>query len=609
MSIHLTFENLQFSVNEKGEPKEILKGISGEVKPGEMLVIMGPSGCGKTTFLNILSGNLQPTSGKVSFNGSVITSDLQHEIAYVKQSEVINPLLSTRENLEYAAHFRIPEKDRKTRVKRIIDEFRLNECQNTMVGSSIKSEYGVNPPGISGGERRRAYIAQEILTNPSLIFFDEPTTGLDSPAALSVLTVIRALAKQSGCTVILTLHQPSSKMFDLFDKFGLMISGKMVYFGDAKAALPYFANLNLACPQYYNPADHFAEKLVEKESADILIEHFSVNSKAEAKVIDAEPGVKLELISEESSKQKESINHVKINPAERYTLPLWDQFTTLTRRSFIFTWRSFNPASLVVTFLIAFFIGLCGIRRQHLDLNDWRIPILNAVIFLGFIYGVGFMPTINAINICMREIPLVHKELKNGSYHPLVYFFAKRIGETPLDLFPPLVYVLIVYFMVGLRLDQYMLAHIAVMMVSASIASTLGVVYSGITQNNQAAVLLQTFYAIISLLTQGYYIPIIKLPVWMRWFQWIQFYRFGFEALLRIEYTGRAVHHVANSGFLSAENLAKLGNSTTYGNEILFDQLGIKLSIAQNFGALMGYWGLSHLLSLVVVIFVIARVK
>jgi hypothetical protein len=66
---------------------------------------------------------------------------------------------------------------------------------------------------------------------------------------------------------------------------------------------------------------------------------------------------------------------------------------------------------------------------------------------------------------------------------------------------------------------------------------------------------------------------------------------------------------VANSGFLSAENLAKLGNSTTYGNEILFDQLGIKLSIAQNFGALMGYWGLSHLLSLVVVIFVIARVK
>lgn len=217
------------------------------------------------------------------------------------------------------------------------------------------------------------------------------------------------------------------------------------------------------------------------------------------------------------------------------------------------------------------------------------------------------MPTINAISLFLPEAFIVEKELKNGSYNPFIYFVAKRAAETPLELLQPLAYVLVIYFMVGLRLDQYMLAHIGIMMISASIASTLGVLFAAVTRDNQGAVLLQALYVIVSLITQGYYIAIDKLPVWMRWFQWVQFYRFAYEALLRTEYTGRMIKHIPSSNFLSQENLELIGNSTTYGTSILYKQMGIKLTIGQNVGALLGYEGLFHILTFVAIYFLIAR--
>lgn len=110
--------------------------------------------------------------------------------------------------------------------------------------------------GVSGGERKRTSIGVELITDPSLIFLDEPTTGLDSFTAMSVVETMKELAL-SGRTIVSTIHQPSSEIFDSFDRLMLMCLGKCIYFNEARFAVDYFANINYPTPDATNPADYF----------------------------------------------------------------------------------------------------------------------------------------------------------------------------------------------------------------------------------------------------------------------------------------------------------------------------------------------------------------
>jgi ATP-binding cassette subfamily G (WHITE) protein 1 len=110
--------------------------------------------------------------------------------------------------------------------------------------------------GISGGERKRTSIGVELITDPSLIFLDEPTTGLDSFTATSVMETLKDLAK-SGRTIVQTIHQPNSDIYEMFDRLMLLAKGKVIYFNEAKYAVDYFGQNNYKCPELSNPADYF----------------------------------------------------------------------------------------------------------------------------------------------------------------------------------------------------------------------------------------------------------------------------------------------------------------------------------------------------------------
>ena len=135
------------------------------------------------------------------------------------------------------------------RVNDIIGELRLNKCENTKIGGPLVK-------GISGGERKRTSIGVELITDPSLIFLDEPTTGLDSFTATSVMETLKDLAN-NGRTIVQTIHQPNSDIFEMFDKLMLLAKGKIIYFNDANLAVDYFTKINYKCPELSNPADYF----------------------------------------------------------------------------------------------------------------------------------------------------------------------------------------------------------------------------------------------------------------------------------------------------------------------------------------------------------------
>ena len=143
--------------------------------------------------------------------------------------------MTVRECLEFAAKLRLKGSynEKMERVEEIIKLLRMSKCQNTKIGGSMVK-------GVSGGERKRCSIGVEIITDPTLIFLDEPTTGLDSFTATAVVEIMKDLAA-SGRTVISTIHQPNSEIFDMFDRLMLLAQGRIIFFNEARLSVDYFA--------------------------------------------------------------------------------------------------------------------------------------------------------------------------------------------------------------------------------------------------------------------------------------------------------------------------------------------------------------------------------
>ena len=250
-------------------PFQVLQNISAVVPPGCLMAILGTSGSGKTTLLNTLAGRVEDGREGASISGvSVIhraskpSGNLKAErpslMGYVLQHDHLLPNLTTRETLMYAGLMKLPSHMSKSRKLEVVDkvlmELGLRDCAETRVGGDGKH------PSISGGERRRVSIGVQMLTDPSILFLDEPTTGLDSFTANKLMTALSSIAHNSNRTVICTVHQPRSDIFQLFDYVMLLSKGQVVYFGESRnVILSYFERIDYPCPEDMNPADFFCK--------------------------------------------------------------------------------------------------------------------------------------------------------------------------------------------------------------------------------------------------------------------------------------------------------------------------------------------------------------
>uniref|UniRef100_A0A4W3GVR4 ATP-binding cassette, sub-family G (WHITE), member 2b n=1 Tax=Callorhinchus milii TaxID=7868 RepID=A0A4W3GVR4_CALMI len=261
----LTFSNISYAVNlkktfsiKKGEEKWILQNVSGIMKPG-MNALLGPTGSGKTSLLDVLAHRKNPKgikSGQVQLNGQFVDSSSHQPSAYVVQDDILMGTLSVRENLEFSANLRLSKKEynaeeRQKKVNEVIQELGLQDCASTKIGTEFLR-------GISGGERKRCSIGMELITSPSLLFLDEPTTGLDANTANSIMHLLYMLSRNSR-TIIFSIHQPRYSIFRLFDSLTLMNKGQIIYQGPGAEALDYFTEIGFKCEPYNNPSDFFLD--------------------------------------------------------------------------------------------------------------------------------------------------------------------------------------------------------------------------------------------------------------------------------------------------------------------------------------------------------------
>jgi len=418
---------------------KVMEKMCGKAEPGKLLTILGPSGCGKTSLLNALASRNRESTGTVLYNGEAWTDELAGQCAYMNQEDLFLEQITVREHLIVTSQLKMDasttEAQRLARIDAVIAELGLDRCQGTLIGK-IGS-------GISGGERKRLSLASELLSDPALLFVDEPSSGLDSAMAESVIELLKNLATGSETsgprTIVATIHQPSTDVFEMFDDLMIISNGRVAYAGEAgEASIDYFDKLGWPCPADQNPPDHFMRLVSNHLGADIAARKES--AERVSKILDAytlpDPPSGAALDGAAAKR--------KPNTYDRSTL---EQIRVLYSRENLIRVRSrfLFQAMIGRTIILS---GLVGVVWMQLE--NSQVSVQSYMGVLQFISLNTFFATGGGlVNTLPLLMPAVIREHHNGMYRISAWYAARVLSDTPWDIIFPTFYATATYFLVG----------------------------------------------------------------------------------------------------------------------------------------------------------------
>ncbi|XP_044505225.1 ABC transporter G family member 14-like [Mangifera indica] len=549
--ITLKFEEVVYKVKSEQEgfccggtwgtkEKTILNGITGVVCPGELLAMLGPSGSGKTTLLCALGGRLSgKLSGKITYNGQPFSGSVKRRTGFVAQDDILYPHLTVTEALFFTALLRLPNSlsrnEKLQHVEQVITELGLTRCRNSMIGGPLVR-------GISGGEKKRVSIAQEMLINPCLLLLDEPTSGLDSTTAQRILTTIKRLAS-GGRTIITTIHQPSSRLYHMFDKVVLLSEGSPIYNGPASTALDYFSSIGFSTSMIVNPADHLLDlangispdfKHPTEQSENMELEQKSLRENLKSSY---EKNISARLKAELYNSEINNYSHTKDasirsnRKAEQWCTSWWHQFRVLLQRGLRERrYEAFNKLRIFQVISVAVLGGLLWWHTPTSHIED-RIALL-------FFFSVfwGFYPLYNAVFTFPQERTMLIKERTSGMYRLSSYFLARTFGDLPLELALPTAFVFIIYWMGGLKADPVtFILSLLIVLYTVLVAQSLGLAIGAILMDIKQATTLASVTTLVFLIAGGYYVQ--QIPPFIVWLKYLSYSYYCYKLLLGVQYS------------------------------------------------------------------------
>lgn len=480
--------------------------------------------------LNVMSqrmagGNLH-TTGTTTFNETLPLSSVRY--AYVMQQDVLLPTLTVRETLHYSAELRLPSSfsaDERARVvEEVILQLGLKECANTRIGDN-------DHKGCSGGEKRRVSIGVQLLANPSVLFLDEPTTGLDATSAFQVVRTLKNLARK-GRTIITTIHQPRSEIWGLFDRITLLSKGKPLYSGKVSKVLQHFAGLGHPFPEHVNPADF----LIDLSATDYRTPEGEEASKTRIASLAASwRDLESTILSRETttvSTEKEKPSQTAIDSPPTTLLsssgpPLWREILVLTRRTLKITFR--DPMGIAGSLIEAIAMGIiAGWIFYNVSGTLSGIRTRQAALYIAASLQGYLILLFETYRLSEVDIKLFDRERGEGVVSVLGFLLSRRLARLCEDVAVPWLFSTIFYFMVGFDVDAVRyFTFFAIVLIGQYIAVCFATMSVGVSRNFAEAVLVGNLSYTLQSMACGYFIQANTMPVYVRWTKYIS-YNVGF---------------------------------------------------------------------------------
>ena len=522
--------------------KLILNSVSCTFKTGTATAILGSSGSGKTTLLNYLSSRMKDS--KLKFNGKLFVNgvevdgiqEVKHRTGYITQQDVVLAELTPKEQFMYDAklsNVKNPEK----RVDETITILSLESCADTKIGSDLKR-------GLSGGERKRTSIGMEFITDPSLLFLDEPTTGLDSKSALDIAKILQRLA-QNKRTVITTLHSPSSEIISKFDKIICLCRGEIIFYGPPSQIGAYFERLGFTLPKLTNPADHLMTII---HPDHIRIDALSKGTDVEDDEVEAKFKERLDrfvhscynsLPSEEiKENQPVPLDEVKRKKHKPRKLA---NFWLVTKRCVQIYFR--NPQSLrtkvIQTIGFAFFAII--ILNTTTDYrNDTQRAIMDKGGVAFFLAStMAFSGLYASLYTFIPAKPIFRRESENKLYGAKTFYFSHALFEWPIQILLTLLFQLVVFWAINVKrtVSAFILYFILLNVIKFTAAGLCDL--TALILNSVEVVNQMTSVVVIPLfLVSGFLVQVKSIVIYMVILSYFSFFRFGFEGAIQIEFGG-----------------------------------------------------------------------
>mmetsp|Transcript_33515 Transcript_33515/g.58849 ORF Transcript_33515/g.58849 Transcript_33515/m.58849 type:complete len:527 (+) Transcript_33515:753-2333(+) len=454
--------------------------------------------------------------------------EVRKQIAFVAQDDSLTFTATPREAIRFSAKLRLPrintDEEIEDLTRKVLAELGLDDCADTMIGGELIK-------GISGGEMKRTSVGLELVTKPSLVFLDEPTSGLDSYSAMQVIKVLKKIAS-AGCSVLFTIHQPSSDVFNSFDRLILLNKGMVMYQGAVQNVPGFFAKHNHPMPNNYNPADWIME-VAQQYSQDQLLEE-GFFAKDERKLDPA-------IIPEE----KELLDSLGISAHDNISDDEWKHvgFGTETRMLFKreITHNTRNKkgvgARFAFTTFLSLLVGCIFFQVGKPDENGEMVPAqFNShfgamiMILMMSMFGTA-MPTLLSFP---EERPVFLREYSTNHYGTVSYFTSRLAMEALVTFLQILVLLLISYNMVALQSGffRFLAIEYGLAMSSTAVAVLLG---CAVEDPKMATEFLPLLF-VPQLLFAGFFIRTDLIPKALRWAQYLCSLTYGTRLALLAEF-------------------------------------------------------------------------
>lgn len=340
---------------------------------------MGPSGSGKSTLLNILSGFITSNiSGSIRVNGEPRDyNTFRKQSTYIMQEQNLHSLLTTLETMSFSMKLKtgraFNQHQREKQIMMILENLGLDLHIDTFVCN------------LSGGQQKRLSIAMELVDDPAVIFLDEPTTGLDSSSSNQCITLLKKLA-QEGKTIICTIHTPSALLFEKFDHLYTIADGECIYSGAPKKLVPFLKELDLVCPETFNPSDF----LLEIASNDYGAQNERLNEKIKN-------GLSLEYRKDTRNSTVIGGHKTSIYFRPEFSSTFMNQVVQLTTRNVLFNKR--DKSYMFVRLIVYLFVGIL-VGVMYFNIGNEAKQIIN--IYKSIYLMVAFLMYTSLYSLSVR---------------------------------------------------------------------------------------------------------------------------------------------------------------------------------------------------------------